>query len=344
MVRLFCRVFKKNGQNTIIISLHRIGDTVFTFNAINEIKKSTENILYIICLPHSKPIYGLVHPQKFIVEIPNKYFYFGNRVANSKARKILKELNPSKIIDLTGVMTSATLIFNSNAREITGINREVFKGIFTKTFPINIVNHSADIYLSAIGDINFSKFQYSKDATLKFRNFNLILLHPFAGWNSKEWGIKKFAELGSCLSNDYKCSIICPSNTIGEDVKVEIQNLGIGLIETNSMEDLIFWIRQCSLLIGNDSGSIQLTAFLEKPTFTIYGPTNPKFHLPLFNPDYHKFIFNEIICSPKKNERLCCTSGGVFGCPSFECMNSISVKKVYEQVIIFIRELNTINN
>jgi ADP-heptose:LPS heptosyltransferase len=324
--------------------LHRIGDSIFTFNAIDEIKKSTKNNLYIICLPHSKPLYELIHPQKFIVEIPYKYFYFGNRLANSKARKILRKLNPAKIIDLTGVMTSATLIFNSKAREIIGINREVFKGIFTQIFPISIINHSADIYLSAIGNINFSKYQYSKDTTFKFRNFNLILLHPFAGWNSKEWGIKKFVELGSFLSNDYKCSIICPSNTISEDIKVEIQNLGLGLIETNSMEDLISWIRQCSMLIGNDSGSIQLAAFLEKPTFTIYGPTNPKFHLPLFNPDYHKFVFNEIICSAKKNERFCSVSGGVLGCPSYECMNSIPVKKVYEEVILFMKELNKVNN
>lgn len=305
---------------------------------------STKNILYIICLPHSKPLYELIHPKKFIVEIPNKYFYFGNRLANSKARKILRKLNPAKIIDLTGVMTSATLIFNSNAREIAGINREVFKGIFTQFLPITIVNHSADIYLSAIGNKNFSKYQYSKNTAIKFRNFNHILLHPFAGWNSKEWGIKKFVELGSYLSIDYKCSIICPPNTISDDIKVEIQNLGIGLIETNSIEDLISGIRKCSLLIGNDSGSIQLAAFLEKPTFTIYGPTNPKFHLPLFNPDYHKFIFNEIICSAKKNERLCTASGGVHGCPSFECMNSIPVRKVYEQVNLFMRELNTTNN
>ena len=108
LLRSFINFFSKDGENTVIIAIHKLGDSVFTFAAINEIKKKMlKKFLYYV-LQILKPIYELIHPPELVIEIPKDFFFLSGRISNSSARKILKNLRPGRIIDLTGVMTSAT--------------------------------------------------------------------------------------------------------------------------------------------------------------------------------------------------------------------------------------------
>jgi heptosyltransferase-2 len=81
-------------------------------------------------------------------------------------------------------------------------------------------------------------------------------------------------------------------------------------------------------MISNDSGPLYIASLMGKPTFTIYGPTNPLFHLPLGSK--HNYIRHLISCSPAETEKYCFTNAGRDGCPSFECMNQLKVDEVYE--------------
>ena len=108
--------------------------------------------------------------------------------------------------------------------------------------------------------------------------------------------------------------------------------------ETKNIDDLISIIAGSSIFISNDSGPLQIAALLGKPTFTIYGPTNPEYHLPFGN--HHRFIQKIIECSPPKGEKFCFTNAGRDGCPSFECMNLLSVEEVLPQVMDFISSHN----
>lgn len=97
-------------------------------------------------------------------------------------------------------------------------------------------------------------------------------------------------------------------------------------------------IKQCSVAIGNDTGTIHIASYLGKPTFTIYGPTNPVYHLPYGK--NHRYIQCRLKCSPLPNEKVCFTFGGRIGCPSNECMNLLSAKDVVDNVYDFIHFLN----
>lgn len=343
-IRYIFKFSTSKNNNIVIIALHKLGDSVFTFNAIYVLKKKFKENILIVCYPDSKPIFELIHPPELIIEIPKQYFFFNDRVANSKARKILKELNPRTIIDLTGVMTSASLIFNSTAKEIIGMNREIFKGIFTSYSKTNIGNHSTQIYINAIQNFIGDGPKPDYLVKVKYDKKDIVLIHPFAGWKSKEWGLRKFIDLAYELSKTVNCAIICEPNIIKDDIKSLLVNQNLHLIESNSIRDLISNIQNSALLIGNDSGAIQIAAFLGKPTFTLYGPTNPTFHIPIGNEKYNKFIKNNINCSPKKNERLCFTNGGLNGCPSFECLQSLSFDNVKGAILSFIYELDLVKS
>lgn len=81
-------------------------------------------------------------------------------------------------------------------------------------------------------------------------------------------------------------------------------------------------LRRCRLLVGNDSAPIHMAAAMNIPTYSLWGPTNPKRY---GDPSlHHTSFFKEIECSP-------CYSYGEFpDCNDNRCMQAISVSEVWE--------------
>ena len=323
-------VKKERNGNIVITSLHLLGDSVLAIPALNEIFKNYPGKkIYIVSFPETKTIYELAFESDSIVAINRKYFKFENRIATSKARKILKELKPEIIFDITGAINSATLIFNSNASEIYGL-KSMSSAIFTdkiynKLTSVRKTPHLIDMYL----DVPEFIFPVERDRDkIKFpltvKNIEKILIHPFAGWKAKEWGLEKFIELAVQLKKEYKVEFVVPSNSLEKDVISGIELLGVPVYQSKSVNDLITKIKECSLLIGCDSGPIHIAALLGKLTLAVFGPTNPDYISPLG--EGHFFVRKEIKCSPI-NDKYCYTSAGRF-CPSYLCMLELSVSDV----------------
>lgn len=325
-IRKILKIFSSKGESICIVSIHKLGDSVFTFDTVNSIKSFYKKNVYIICHYNAKDIYELIHPKELVISLPKESFHLNDRYLDSKARKVLKSLNPEIIIDITGVMTSATLIFNSKAKKIFGMNRKIFRSIFDKFIEVNTNLKSIEIYLNAIKNIipiNSIKIPIEN----KYNKVKKILIAPFAGWKSKEWGLGKFIRLAERLNSEFDVEFVFDNTFISQEILnyLKLNNIQFSFSET--IKELIEKINSTDLLIGNDSGPVQIAAFLGKRTFSIYGPTNPDYHIP--KGERNKFIQKKIFCSPGQNERLCFTDGGKSGCPSFECMHLLSVEEVY---------------
>lgn len=328
-LRLFIKILPFKRESVCVISLHKLGDTIFTFDAINSLKKFYGDDIYIICNVETEPIYELIHNKKYLLAIPKEYFHFGDRYLDKRARKLLRNLNPKVIIDLTGVMTSASLVFNLGAKHIIGFNRKFFRSIYDKFSEFNLGDHSREIYTNAIENIiPIVEFDYT---SINTRDSDRILIAPFAGWISKEWSLMKFIELAERLNEKYNVCFIFDNRKLEENVISYLNDKKIKFIQTRTVKELINEIKDCKMLIGNDSGPVQIAALLGKYTFSIYGPTNPKFHLPKGNKNF--YIQKSLPCTPKANERLCFTDGGKDGCPSFECLGILTVDEVYNSIL-----------
>lgn len=323
--RIINKILPLKRKNICVIAIHKLGDSIFTFDALNSIKKFYGDDVYVICSKDAEPIFELVHSKDFLLSIPKNYFHFGDRYLDRRARKLLRSVKPKIIIDLTGVMTSASLIFNSRAKKIFGFNRKIFRKIYDNFTEFNLGSHSREIYINAIKDvIPIVKFNYDYNLV---DNSDKILIAPFAGWKSKEWPLVKYVELALRLKKKYKVHIVFDNRAISQTLKNYLIDNQIDFIQIESVSNLITEIRSCKLLIGNDSGPVQIASLLGKYTFSIYGPTNPKFHLP--KGEKHFYIQKKLPCTPTIDERLCFTDGGKNGCPSFECLNLLSVDEVY---------------
>jgi len=186
-----------------------------------------------------------------------------------------------------------------------------------------------------------TKFDVENEISLQEfdNNFNMdgkILIHPFGGWAAKEWELEKFILLAEKLSLEYSVEIIAPPNLINSQLKQEVDKREISISEIKSITDLIEKIKECSVFIGNDSGPIYIANMLGKPTFTIYGPTNPDYSVPYG--DDHDFIVKTIHCSPEKSKQYCYTKSGFVGCPAFKCMELMGVDEVYNKLLPFVQK------
>ena len=94
LVRMLRRIRSKEGTSIVIISLHRLGDTVFTIPAVKEIIKHYNKDVYLICYEDSATIYKEVLPDIKYVTLNKDEFYLNGRIAKGKTRKLFNNLKP----------------------------------------------------------------------------------------------------------------------------------------------------------------------------------------------------------------------------------------------------------
>ena len=331
-IRYYCKIISNKNGDVLVISLHKLGDTVFTFSAIHELINHFGNKIKIICYPDSLPIYKLLFKEIECITIDKDDFYFNDRIANSKARTKIQAIKPEVIIDITCTMVSASLIFNSKAKLIVGSNGKHFKAVYDKFVTPRIAPKLTDIYLDAITPIiNNPDRSFVDKIKIDHNSNGKILIQPFAGWKEKEWYLRNFILLGERLNKDYFVDFIIQSGQLDRDILEEIKSMGMEVIQTQSIEELIDSIKNHSVFIGNDSGPINIANYLGKSTLTIYGATNPSYSAS--NKEFQDYIIKGINCSAKQNEKYCSIGLAVYKCSGMQCMNSISVDNVHQKVI-----------
>jgi len=321
----------------VIISLHKLGDAVFTIPAIRNIINyhSGQNIL-LICFKETADIYKLIFNNIEYGVLARKNFYFGGRIGGLYARRVMNRTITEKVYDITGCISSASILYRCNAKEIVGTNEVRYKPLYDIYSDIVIGTHMSDIYLNAIKSVIDISSENNNTKLSLSPSSGYILIHPFAGWKAKEWNYEKYLNLAEKLSDQGEIKIIIPKGYLFKDDLIKLKNK-ISIIETIDITDLIKCIKRCFLYIGNDSGPGHIANLIGKPVFTIYGPTNPTYHQP--KSGLSGYIAKIIVCSPKFNEKLCFTNGGRKGCPSFECMNQLGVDEVFLEVSSFIKIL-----
>jgi ADP-heptose:LPS heptosyltransferase len=341
IIRTFKRSDSHHQKLILVICLHRIGDTLFTVPAIKQLLSQNMEVRVLIFSPLMS-VLKKIFDKNIFIELEKKSFLFNNKISNSKSRKLIKKLDPEIIVDLTGSITSASLIFNAPTKKIFGMNSEFFRSIYSGYIPVRNLPHLMDRYCDVVSLLNIPDKNNYKISSLTINKINKILIHPFAGWKAKEWSLRSFIKLAGKLKEEYFVTLVCERNNIQDDVLAFLQEQRIPFVYTDTLEMLTDEIESCSLFIGNDSGPLYIAAALGKPTFTIYGPTNPDYSIPLGN--HHKYFRKLVPCSPGHDNQYCFTNAGRSGCPAFQCMNNASFEEVYLSVKNFIKNISLINN
>ena len=251
-IRYIRKSANSKSDKTLIILLHKIGDTIFTIPAVLNLRKEPNTQIFILCYQHSEYLYKLFLPNITCIVVRQDDFYFNRRIAKSYIRRKINSINLNSILDLTGECNSASIIFNSKTHHIAGFNKDIFEGIYDLFSKIETEKHLILKYL------NFVEFYFKKKISSEYsfklkknKTIENIFIHPFAGWKSKEWGLKKFIEISLFLSKEYKVTFLLPQEPGYRGYLEILRENNIRYFVCNSIPVLIELLKQCDLSLIN---------------------------------------------------------------------------------------------
>jgi len=145
---------------------------------------------------------------------------------------------------------------------------------------------------------------------------------------AKRWPLERFAEVVNQVSAQHaqfhwQLFGAPGEKEMGEKLSAMLQAPHENLVGKTRLTELIAKLRQCQLLLTNDTGTMHLAAALGIPTVSIFGSTCPIETGPLG--DRHIVIQHKVPCSPCF-EREC-----PFG--HYDCMTNVSPAEVAAAVL-----------
>ena len=159
-----------------------------------------------------------------------------------------------------------------------------------------------------------------------------IALSPGAEYGpAKRWLPERFAEAAAAVTarSPVQWILLGKKNDapIGEQIATALGDSCVNRIGQTTLEQLIDELRQCRLLLTNDTGTMHLAALLGVPTVAIFGSTEPRLTGPLG--DRHIVLRHHVECSP-------CF---LRNCPiDFRCMKAVSVQEVADAVMSILQQ------
>ncbi len=138
---------------------------------------------------------------------------------------------------------------------------------------------------------------------------------------AKRWLPERFAEAASAVSAQLPVQWIlfgtAKDAEIGQQIAAMLGENCVNRIGQTTLEELIAELRECQLLLTNDTGTMHLATLLGVPVVAIFGSTEPRLTGPLG--DGNVVVRHQVECSPCFLRE----------CPiDFRCMKAVTAEEV----------------
>jgi lipopolysaccharide heptosyltransferase II len=158
-----------------------------------------------------------------------------------------------------------------------------------------------------------------------------IGLSPGAEYGpAKQWLPERFAEAAVKVAAQAPVQWVlfgAPKDAgSGEQIATDLGDSCVNRIGQTTLDQLILGLRQCRLLLTNDTGTMHLASLLGVPVVAIFGSTEPGLTGPLG--DHHIVLRHHVECSPCFLRK----------CPiDFRCMKAVAVQEVVDAVLSILK-------
>jgi heptosyltransferase II len=147
---------------------------------------------------------------------------------------------------------------------------------------------------------------------------------------AKRWLPKRFAEAAEriCAQSPVEWMLFGTAGdaSAGDQIAAALGNHCVNRIGQTTLDQLIEELRECRLLLTNDTGTMHLAALLGIRVVAIFGSTEPRLTGPVGNG--HIILRHHVECSPCFLRE----------CPiDFRCMKAVSVEEVADAVLSILR-------
>ncbi len=345
-------------QSILIVKLSAIGDVIQTLPMVEALKRQFPRARIDWVVEEDASNLLLSHPRVDRVIISRRKSWVKRVLKPREFWRTLREVSRfvrdirsqhyDWVIDNHGIFKSGLLMLLSRGRRKIGFQAsagiaEEGSYFFTheRYKPLSIERHALERYLDLVSQMGVQigptslHFPVPPDslkqaeALLRQKGFGsrpLVVLHPVAKWETKQWPAENFARLISALAQEKATVVITGSpqdegpvreilhQAGGESVKV------LNLVGKTNLMELAGIFSLSDLVLSPDTGPMHLAAAVKAPLIALFGPTAPWRTGPYGNNP--RIIRKGLPCSPCFKKR----------CQTVECMNSISVEEVLDAV------------
>ncbi len=134
---------------------------------------------------------------------------------------------------------------------------------------------------------------------------------------AKRWLPERFAETAAAIGGHWILFGTARDEEIGAQIVTILGEACTNRIGQTTLEELIEELRQCALLLTNDTGTMHLATLLGVPVTAVFGSTEPRLTGPLGTKSV--VVRQQVECSPCFLRE----------CPlDFRCMKAVSVEKM----------------
>jgi len=106
----------------------------------------------------------------------------------------------------------------------------------------------------------------------------LVVLHPGAGWPTKQWPVTGFAEVGRRLVEQGGARVLVfwgPGEKPLAERLLALLPMSARMVPETGLKEAMAFLKQCDLFLGGDSGPLHLASALGRPVVGLYGPSDP---------------------------------------------------------------------
>jgi heptosyltransferase-2 len=336
----------KDVKRILVKGTNWVGDTIISFPAVNSLRRLFPQAhIYILVMSHLAELWQ-ANPDIDEVIPYDMPTGAGRIFAGLQIARLIRD----KTIDLAVVLprsfSSAWLVFLGGIPQRIGYKGEVRDWLLTervdRTTEI-MSKHRMYYYLKLIErlgrgpspslpslSLNGELEKWANNFLLHngLKGRVLIGFNPGATYGeAKCWPPERFVELGERLKHGYDASILLFGSSRPKEQELNATiaaGIGEGCLNLSgqtSLLELASLLRQCHLLVTNDTGTMHVAAAVGTRVVAIFGPTDPRTTSPLG--EGHVVIRTEVSCSPCL-KRVCPED--------HRCMDLIEVEKVYNMV------------
>ena len=202
--------------------------------------------------------------------------------------------------------------------------RSEIERLFDSLKPLGIENgNKLPLFAVSNEDIEFVQNVLSKHNVSN--NEVIIAVMPGGKYPARLWPGQYFATLIDKINENFLVKIILLGSEHEKKLAEEIKNqTKIKPLDTSgslTIHQSGALIKECDLLITNDSGPMHISSAVGTPTVSIFSAVDIPF---LWYPagDNHKIFYNKVDCSPCFQKE----------CDNHICMENISIESVYKAV------------
>lgn len=156
-------------------------------------------------------------------------------------------------------------------------------------------------------------------------------------WPTKRWPLESFRALIKKLTQELKCRVLLIGSPEDQTAAAELEKEPgvLNLTGKTSLPDLVPLIKRLDVLVSGDTAPLHIAAAVQTPITALFGPTDPKRHMPPAQNAY--VLVKNLSCQP-------CYKGTCVNPEQLACLKQISVNEVFQSVFRQLQKKEKLEN